>query len=264
MKQPFIVGMIGCALLAAVRADAQTARGARTPTATRTNAERAEVSVDFGTEGASPSFASSFTLPVYLEDATINTSYAFKKAPQVNVGVVARVWWDLGVGVRLSYATQTDTAGVNAQVPHPFFFNQPRSLSADQPGLERKETGVHVQLSWAVHVTPRLDISVQGGPSFYFVTQALVTAVNYTDDYPYDSIAFVNSTIESQSKKGSGFNAGVDVAYMFQRRLGVGGSIRFSRAQVQFDLPTPAGSQRNAVRADVGGPQYGAGLRLRF
>src|SRR6185369_16469234 len=109
-------------------------------------------------------------------------------------------------------------AGIDARIPHPFFFNQPRSLSADQTGVNRQETGVHVELSWMIRLNRRLNVTVQGGPSFVFVKQDIVTGLNYTDDYPHDSVAFTSSTLQSQSKHGTGFNAGIDVAYMFQPR----------------------------------------------
>ena len=59
---------------------------------------------------------------------------------------------------------------------------------------------------------------------------------------------------EDESSSVTGINFGADVGYYFTETIGVGGLIRFGRASVD----TSIGS------LDVGGPEFGVGLRIRI
>jgi hypothetical protein len=98
-----------------------------------------------------------------------------------------------------------------------------------------------------------------GGPSFVQLDQTLVIDVNYTEEYPYDTATF--SGVDSAGKSGSasGFNAGADVRFMFNRFVGVGALVRLTRATVRLDA-----ADDRTVSVDAGGAQAGVGVRLLF
>jgi hypothetical protein len=144
-------------------------------------------------------------------------------------------------------------------VPHPFFFNRPRSVSGEAAGLRREELAVHVQARAVLPVTRRVQVMVFGGPSFYQVRQGLVHEVAYSESYPYDEATFDGATTGRAEQSPYGFNVGGDVAYFFSRQVGVGFGAQYAGTTVH--LPSADGG---TVEARAGGSQAGAGLRLRF
>ena len=161
MKSAVIVALTVGTMLCAAEGRAQTAWQ-----------DRGWLSVDYGSQGAPTTFAASTVFRTNIESGSVSTNYPVKSASQIDVGGGARVWRNLGVGVSVSYTTQNDNAEVTAKVPHPFFFNQPRTVTGSQSVL-RQETGVHVQALWMIPATSQLQIGVFGGPSFIMVKQGI-------------------------------------------------------------------------------------------
>ena len=217
------------------------------------------VSVNLGSQTAPATFTGATTNRSNVETQTVTASYPIRTARVFDVGGGVRIWGNLGVGVSVSYTTQDDTLDVTTTVPHPFFFNQLRTVTGQQPGVVRRETGAHVQAVWMIPANSHLQIGVFGGPSFIMVTQGIVTTVKVTETYPYDTATFASADTPEQSRNVVGFNAGVDGSYLFNQRVGVGAIARFTRARTTFNL-----ADGGTVSADLGGPQFAAGLRVRF
>ena len=157
---------------------------------------------------------------------------------------------------RFSVATP---ASLSATIPHPFFFNRPRSVSGEAAGLKREELAIHIQAGGVFPIGARFQVMVFGGPSFFQVTQGVVTDLTYSDSYPYDTASFRSAVTTSEKQNKIGFNAGGDVAFFFTRQIGVGFTAKFAGSNI--DLPS-AGGGTTPVKA--GGMQAGGGLRLRF
>jgi hypothetical protein len=217
------------------------------------------LAVSVGSQGAPAGFTGATTFRTNVETGTVSTNYPFTTARLFDVGAGVRIWRNLGIGLGVSYWTQNDEIEVTTNVPHPFFFNQLRTVTGQQAGVQRREIGTHVQAVWMIPATSHLQIGVFGGPSFIAVKQGIVTTVNVTETYPYDSATFASADAPVQSRRAGGFHAGVDGSYLFNRRIGVGGVARFTRAQTTFAL-----ADGSTVTADLGGAQLAAGLRVRF
>jgi hypothetical protein len=97
------------------------------------------------------------------------------------------------------------------------------------------------------------------GPSVLNVEQTFATDVQYSQTYPYDTAAFTGAITRRSSKSGSGFNAGADIFWMFERRVGAGALAQFSRARVREDA-----GNNHTVSVDAGGAQVAGGIRLVF
>jgi hypothetical protein len=91
------------------------------------------------------------------------------------------------------------------------------------------------------------------------VEQQLITEVVLTEAYPYDTAEYSSVQTEKIKKSKPTFNVGADVMWMFNRSIGVGGIVRFSRASV--DLTAPG---NRTVPVDAGGVYAGGGVRLLF
>ncbi|HYM25774.1 MAG TPA: outer membrane beta-barrel protein, partial [Vicinamibacterales bacterium] len=184
----------------------------------------------------------------FAEAATVSTSYDVKQAPGFDVAAGVRVWRNLAIGVDVAWSTRPSTGSITAQMPHPLFFNRPRSVSGDASGLDHDETALHVQAVWMIPATPRWSIALAGGPSWIVVNQAIVDDVAVTSTYPFDTASFANAVSGRTSAGRLGFNVGGDVAYRVRRRAGIGFGVRFARARVP--MTSAAG---NSITVDAGG-----------
>jgi hypothetical protein len=235
----------------------QAARRAGAPVRAQ---DRFYAGVDFGVQSGGESFSDAFTFPANAETARIAAPYETKSGPLLGFFFDVRVWKYLSAGISFTgHAPESDTQ-VTGTIPHPFFFNRPRSLSGDVSGLERGESGMHFQIRALLPVSRNPQVSVFGGPSFFQVDQDLATGVHWTETYPYDSVSFTSAMTETRSESGTGFNIGADVGYFMSRHFGVGGRVQYASATVDF----PSASGTGSVQSKVGGLQAGGGLRVRF
>ena len=220
--------------------------------------DRVRVSVNAGLQSSSVGLGTSATNTTYLENAIIESTATIGGGPMFDGGVAVRIVRNLGLGVSVSSFNGTFDAAVSATLPHPFFFSTIRAI-AGTAQLEREELAAHVQAVFVVPVGRRIDIAVEGGPSWFSVSQDLVVGVAYTEDYPYDEASFSSATVSRVKRSQLGFNAGADVAVHLTRHFGLGAMVRYSRASVEL-----AGANSVSVTVDAGGLQVGGGLRVFF
>jgi hypothetical protein len=220
---------------------------------------RAYIAINGAYQTTSREFRDSLGFTEYVEEGTIESDYSTEAGPQIDVAGGVRLWRNLAFGVGVTRFIKSAAASVHARIPHPFFFSRYRDVSGVASGIEREEIGVHVQAVWLVPVTQRFQIALFGGPSIFSVKQGLVSEVDWSESYPYDTASFSGARSGMHSESAAGFNVGTDVAFLLGRYVGVGGTVRFSGASV--DLPSVDG---DTVAIDAGGLQVGGGLRLRF
>lgn len=132
-------------------------------------------------------------------------------------------------------------------------------MSGEASGLTRDEFAIHVQARGVFAVTPRIQVMVFGGPSFFQIKQGVVTDFTYRDSYPYDEATFGSAVTSTAKVSKLGFGGGGDVAFFFTRQVGVGGTFQFAGTTVE--IPAAGGAMREIK---VGGAKAGGGLRLRF
>jgi hypothetical protein len=214
--------------------------------------------VNGGYQFTTHDFHSVATHPDNVEVRQLDTSYEVPSGSTFDVagGVVGG--HNVGVGAGVSRFSHTTPAMLSGSTPHPFFFNQPRSVSAAIGGLDRTEVGIHLRLLGAFPLGRHVEVMVFGGPSFFHVAQEVVTDFTYTQSYPYDTAAFNSAKTSTASGWHVGFNGGGDVAYFFTQQIGMGFSATFSGATL--DLPADSG----AVSVKAGGVGVSLGVRLKF
>jgi hypothetical protein len=221
---------------------------------------RVFISLNGGLQSSTLSFSDTRTDPWFGETASWTADYRVKSGPEFDLGGGVRVWRSLLAQVSYSRFEDSRVAVIAGQVPHPFFFNQPRAIGGESAALKQQEQAIHIAAVWTYTATKHLDVSVFGGPSVYVLKRDLVSDVTYADGYPYDSATFDHAAVANVSERGLGFHAGADVAWLFTKSVGVGAVIRFTRASLTLDSPADAGT----VSLDLGGLQFGGGLRLRL
>jgi len=220
---------------------------------------RVLVSANAGIQPVATVFTEATSDTIYLERSDIDSGYRIPSGALFDVGLGLRVAGRLGVGVAVSRFDRHDTATIQGSVPHPFFFNTPRPISGVDTSGTRQEVGTHLQAIWFVPVR-RVDIAVEGGPTFFSVGQDVVTHVSFSESYPYDSAAFAAAQTTHVSDSRVGFNVGGDVGYRVWKTVGFGVLVRYSHASVNLSAPNAT----TTVKADVGGQQIAGGVRLFF
>jgi hypothetical protein len=198
---------------------------------------------------------------LYGEAVSWNADYETRSGPAFDLSGGVRVWRNLVASVTYSRFTDTNLAGIQGKVPHPFFFNQDRAFVGETVGLTQQEDVIHLGAMWAVPASRRMDVRVFGGPSLYRIQRDLVADIIHAEvGYPYDTASFDNARVERVKVDAWGFHVGGDVTWMFTQTVGVGAMARFSRAET--GLTSPANGDSLSLR--FGGLQFGGGLRLRF
>lgn len=217
--------------------------------------DRGFFNISGGVQVGSNDFTRDISFPIYDETGTFTESHPVGSGGLFDVSGGARVWENVGVGIGFSRFSDSADVTLPGSVPHPLFFNQLRGTSAQASGLSRTETAVHIQLMYMAVVTSELDVALSVGPSFFSVTQDVVSAVNVQEGgAPFDAVAGTTTTTTQVDDSAVGFNVGADVTYRFMPNIGAGLFLRYTGASV--NLPSTS--------SDAGGFQVGIGLRVRF
>ena len=220
---------------------------------------RLVVGINGGSQVTSTEFGDTFTFERHAETGTTSATYPVKGGFVFDIGGNVRVWRRVGGGVAFTSFVTDVTVAAEANVPHPFFLSRQRNVSGEGENLEHEESAIHFLASYELPLTGRFRATLMGGPSVLQVGQAIVTDVNYSELYPYDTASFLG--VDAQRSEGSavGFNIGADVRWMFTRQVGAGVVLRYSRGTVDLDGPNG-----RTITVDAGGAQVAAGLRVAF
>ena len=224
-------------------------------------ADRGYVNVGWGVESGSSAMTDTQTATIYEEAATIVSTSNFTSGSLFDVGVGVRIWRNLTVGAAY-HQEQNDTQGeLSGSIPSPVFFNQPRTLVASEP-LDRKEQATHLTIGRVVPIGAKFDVMISGGPSFFRLTQEVISSAVPNESSVSGSTIGATITTAERKKSQTGYNVGADATYIVWSndsvRLGVGGFFRFTQAEMDVDMLT------TAQPTTVGGAQFGFGARLRF
>ena len=218
------------------------------------------ISINFSYQVGDSAFQERLSDTVFGEEATYSVDHASGGGGQFDIGGGVRVWRNLAVGVAVTSFSTSDGAAITGSVPHPLFFNRPRSPNFARSDLDHKELGVHIQAAWVMPLNEKISVTVAGGPSFFNVDQGLITSVTVAPEIgaPFDVVEIASAAATSVSASGVGGNAGIDISYLVTERLGGGLFVRWAGGSV--DIPASGGTQS----VDVGGVQVGIGLRIKW
>lgn len=238
------------------------------PTATRAQpprqskhipTQRLHLELDGIYHAATQTMADRATPTVNAETAQLTADYDVPAGAGFSGGATLRLWKYLGVGVSVSSFNTSFPADVTGSIPNPFQFNRPRTFEGSISDLERKELAIAVHLRGLFQLSPRFALSAFAGPARISVTQDVITALQYSDVYPYDTVTFRAAAIGEDKVNKWGVSAGADLGYFFTRNFGIGVGAKFTSAEAElFSL----GSEPLPTR--LGGAEFGGGLRIRF
>lgn len=216
--------------------------------------KRVAIDLVGGYQTSVSTFSQTVTFEAYSETGSLTATYSTSGRPVADPGVVVRVWRNLGFGVAASWLSDSGSAEVVAQVPNPLVVGQPREVSG-AADVQHKETTLHLQATYWAQLSPRIELTVSGGPSIFWVDQDFVSDVTYTQTYPYTTATYQGAATVRQSETVTGGNIGGEVGWRLTDHLSLAGLIRYSHATATF-----AGTGAQAV--PVGGLHVGGGIRI--
>jgi hypothetical protein len=207
----------------------------------------------------STTFDESHSEPLASETSYWNASYALEDHVAFMGGFGVRVWRNLVATVSYSHQQQHTPARVTGQIPHPFFFDRPRSLEGESSSLDHREQALHISATWLAPLGNRFELAVSGGPTLFSITRGFVDDLEYSEEYPYDTVTFTDVSARDVSERTLGAHAGAELTWLLTPHIGISGIVRYSHGSITLDTPSA-----NTVSLDAGGLQAGVALRLGF
>ena len=216
---------------------------------------RIEVGLAFADVLATSTFSAALKQREYAEDGSFTGSYKVKAAPGVGFDVQYNVSPKFGVRAGFQSFSRKSDATFEAQIPHPFFFNQQRKVSGSQSGLGFSEsamtlTGVYRGGSG------KWKVNVEAGVAYFTVNATVADRVNFGDVYPYDTATFSGVASSKHKVSPIGFAAGLEIGRQLSDAVAVVAGGRFTGGSGEIDV---SGTK---VSVKAGGAQARIGLRL--
>jgi hypothetical protein len=239
---------------------AGAAQRPRAPSSARSRLpQRGFVFAGLGYQSLVLNFENKVPFTEFVEEGTRMTTYEPARTGQVDVGAGVGVGGGIFISGAIVRFTGSSDAKVEAQIPHPLYFDQPRTVTGVVTDLPQEETAIHFQFAGLVPVTRRAHLAFGLGPTIFNVKQTLVTGITYEQQYPYDSATFQSATTEFLSKTQVGGNVQGDFIFQLHGHVGLDAMARFSRGVLTFT--TSDGTQ---LKVAAGGLQISAGIRAEF
>ena len=224
--------------------------------------ERLRISANIGQQASTTTVSQEQSFDRYFEQGSFTFEREIPQSVIFDFGAMVRVWRGLYAGGALSIFDQTGAGTVTARVPHPLQFNKPRTTAGEIADANRREFGQHITVGWAIPASGGLDFILSGGPSFFNTQQLFVTRLNFSlqdEVFPFEELAFPRADTEIQRENVIGYNAGVDMTWRLNKRIGLGLLVRYSAGKKEF-IPTGA----LPVEVTAGGLHAGGGVRVLF
>jgi hypothetical protein len=237
----------------------QRAGQPRTPVRRRGQPRRSFISGSAGYPSTILNFENTTSFAQFLEQGSRTTTYNTRGTPLVDIGYGVEVRRGLFAAGAISWMSGSSVADIDQQIPHPFFFEQMRTLKAEATALQREEIALHLQAAGLVPISRRIHLFFGAGPSLFKLKQSFVTDVAYTHEYPFDSVVFDKVDTTMREKTQWGGNVQLNIITMMNRHVGLDGLVRFSRASLRFTLP-----DETNVAVPAGGLHVALGLRAEF
>jgi hypothetical protein len=215
--------------------------------------DRAFLNASIGQQWMDQQLVSGSSFEIYDETANWEAVMDVDDSIVFDVSAGYRVWKNLAIAVGYSRTSDTGDTSLAAVIPDTLRFDTPHHDTRELTGYDREESVVHVSAVWMVPVTDKIDIALMAGPSFFSVKQTFLSDITVTPGG-----TTIGTTTDGEiSDSAQGYHVAVDGAFRIIRNVGIGGMLRYAKAEV-------AASRFVAGSLDVGGFQGLVGVRVRF
>jgi hypothetical protein len=214
-----------------------------------------------GVAFAGSEWTGSSTFTEFAEPALVET----RRTPASGGSFEAGLWHGMtprfGIALTVTRATRDEAGEFTASLPHPLFVDRPRTATGALPSASTKETAIHFGLAWSATrggFTARLS----GGPSYFLAEAELVERIEYTHEYPYDTVNVTG--VQGSMVRGDavGGHADLTLERRISGRVAIAGGARWSRASIQ--LARSEGGIDRSAKVTAGGITASGSIRLYF
>jgi opacity protein-like surface antigen len=218
------------------------------------------ISANVGIQVGDNDLSRTSNFDLYDEQATVTVNQTINNGFFFEIGGAYQYRPTYGFGITWGILSNSGEGNISGQLPHPQFFEQPRSFSADASDLKHTEHSVHFQAIYFMPFTEKVDFQFSGGPSIFRTTQGLIRNVAFSENPPnFNTVTIDSVDVVELSDSGWGFNLGADMTYAVTPSIGVGALLRYTRGNIEFNL-----SDSQTADVTAGGFQLGAGVRFKF
>lgn len=214
--------------------------------------DRGFANVNFGVQGGSSDLEATSTFELYGEQGTLSTAQEVGGGGLFDLSAGYKVWRNLAVGIGYSRTGSDADVAIAASVPDPDRFDRHRPLTAVASGADHSQSALHLQGTWVMPVTDKVDAAFSFGPTIFTVSQDIPSAITVSEPGP----TLASTSVTEASETTMGIHFGVDLNYFFTPRIGGGVLARYTWGSVEFEGADDSIS--------VGGFQLGFGVRYRF
>lgn len=215
------------------------------------------ITINGGAQPTARSVSTGDSFPLFDETATWDSTVGVGSAGLFDINGGYRVWRNVAVALGYSRYSDSSSAGVTASIPDPLFFDMATIASRTESGLTHRENAVHLSAAYVLPITDRIDVTVLGGPTFFFVKKDVVSDITVTNG------ALTGATTTRLEETATGGHFTVHAGYRIlgprwgMRHIGAGIFLRYTGGSID-------GGSAGAGTIDVGGFNYGAGVRIGF
>jgi len=227
------------------------------------------LTVSGGYHTASRAFAYGDTQTVFQEEASAQARITQNGAPALDVGGGVRLFGPLGIGATLSTVHAKQITALTVTVPHPLLFDRPATATAVD-SRQRNEVVLHLQAIVMAQVGRKLRLGLFGGPSRFWIHQALADDAELEPTLNSDLsfvVAIPTVLYNTVNASAWGFHAGAELNLRVSRNVSIGGLARYSRGIAHVENALFAARTRNegkTVEVELGGLSVTGGLKLWF
>ncbi len=209
--------------------------------------------LSFGNQTKARTYIMSGSQPLYDEIASFESQVGIGSESMLDLSAGIRVWKNVAVGLGWSNYSDTSTGTMAASIPDPLFFDSPHARSTTVEGLEHKEQQIHLSVYWLQPLTDKFDMAVFAGPTLFSVKQDILSGITV----PAGGTTIASATTTTLDESATGLHIGIDLRYLIIKNAGIGAFARYATGK--FDTTAIDGGSM-----EVGGFQYGVGIRVRF
>ena len=97
--------------------------------------DQVRIGIDAALQTATSDFTATAVFTEFVEEGEVTTNHTVGSGLVFGGGVTVRAWRQLAVGAAVSFFSKTGTGQLEAELPHPFLFNQHRLVSGETSWL---------------------------------------------------------------------------------------------------------------------------------
>lgn len=198
-----------------------------------------------------------WTETIYHEDASASLEYQVQTGTPITASLGYRFSPSIGVEIGADISSRNMTENYSASIPHPLYFSVFREAEGTQTESLTENT-LFINLVYSLRFGS-LGLDVFGGPAYIMAETSVVSAVNFSESYPYDTISLNADTAEI-AQNVFGFNGGAELVFYLGESFAIHGGARYISGQAVFEpesgIPGP--------EITLGGLRAGGGIKIFF